>query len=300
MRSHSIWRIGLLVSVLAVAPVAISCAGAANAPAPQRPGAGVVTGDPTGGDERPGGGDGSALAALDTAYIVRTGTLSVEVTDLQATLNQAQALITGLGGYISGSEEAHDTAYSYASITYRMPVERWFDALNGLRGLGSRVIAENTEAADVTAQVVDLDARLANLRAAETQYVGILARAATIDDVLKVQKVINETRGEIEQLQAQRDNLANRAALATLTVSWQVPTAASSAAREGWDFGREVDRAFTALVLMTQGLATLAIWLAIAIVPIVVPLALVVFIGYRLFRMRQRRVTMRAGTNVSG
>lgn len=294
MRTHRLTSVLALATTAWLAVLFLGCTGAA-----MRPDGPAATSAPL-----PGGDvlddEGNQNAPGDSAFIVRTGELDVEVTDLQATLQQAQSLVNGLGGYISGSRESNDLNTEFASITYRIPVERWYDALTALRALGTRVIGEHIDAADVTADVVDLDARLTNLRAAETQYQGIMAQATTIDDVLKVQKVLNDTRGEIERLQAERDNLASRAALATLTVNWQVPTTASAVANQGWDLGREVDRAFAALVTFTQGLATLAIWLGIAFLPILLPVALIGLVGYRILRSRTKRVTMEAKTPAGG
>lgn len=256
---------------------------------------GQPAGAPTAGEQpapNPVVGQNQSDQVADSAYIVREGTLNVEVKDLPTTLNQAQALVTGLGGYIAGSKEAHDSGSDYATITYRVPVEKWFDALAGLRALGTKVLAENSTALDVTADVVDMDARLANLRAAETQYQAIMAKAITIDDVLKVQKQLTDTRGQIEQLQAQRDNLANRAALATLTVAWQVPTTAVATVNQGWDLSHEIDGAVASLVGTAQGLASAFVWLLIAVMPIVIPIVLIALVGYRILRPRLSRVRM--------
>lgn len=296
MRSHRLTSVFAIATTAWLALLLVACTGSPAAQISEATSGPV--GAPTTGDGTSDGtdGEGNQFASGDSAFIVRTGELQVEVTDLQATLAQAQALVTGLGGYISGSRESNDLNDHFAAITYRIPVERWYDALNGLRALGTRVLGEHTDAADVTADVVDLDARLTNLRSAETQYQGIMAQATTIDDVLKVQKVLNDTRGEIERLQAERDNLASRAALATLTVNWQVPTTATTVANQGWDLGREVDRAFAALVTFTQGLATLAIWVGIAFLPILLPVTLIGLVAYRILRSRSKRVTMGAKT----
>ena len=310
MRSHRTHFIAQAAGVVWLAIFVLACGGAASGPASTAAPIGMpastrfeATGGGTSNDDAGQGNGGKQPdqdAVTDSAYIVRTGSLNVEVADLQATVQQAQGLVTGLGGYVSGSKEANDGSDTLATITYRVPVDRWFDALNGLRALGTRVVAENTEASDVTADVVDLDARLINLRSAETQYQSIMARATTIDDVLKVQKVLNDTRGQIEQLQGQRDTLANRAALATLTVSWQVPTTAVTVANQGWDPGREIDHAVAALVTFGQGLATLAIWLLIAFLPIALPVAVVAFVAYRVLHRRSNRVTMEVGTPADG
>jgi hypothetical protein len=296
MPSHRL--ISTVLGSALVGLVVIGCGGAAIAPLPQpqRPDSvdGPAGQPANGGDQGAGNGSGSGtnqVAVVDSAFIVREGTLDVEVKDMPAALQQAQSLVSSLGGYIAGSKESNDGDNSYASITYRFPVERWDEALTGLRALGQRVINENTTADDVTADVVDMDARLANLRAAETQYQSFMAKAVTIDDVLAVQKQLTDVRGQIEQLQAQRDNLANRATLATLTVNWQVPVTAVATVNQGWDLGHEIDRAFAALVGFGQALATLAVWLLVAVMPIVMPIVLIAFIGYRLLRSRANRVT---------
>jgi uncharacterized protein DUF4349 len=294
MRSHRL--ISAFLGSALVGLLIVGCAGAAGAPLPQPPRPEAVLG-PDGqpasaGDQASGEGTGTnEVTVVDSAFIVREGSLDVEVKDMPSALQQAQSLVTGLGGYIAGSKESNDGDNSYAAITYRFPVERWKEALTGLRSLGQRVINESTTADDVTADVVDMDARLANLRAAETQYQSFMAKAVTIDDVLAVQKQLTDVRGQIEQLQAQRDNLANRATLATLTVNWQVPVTAVATVNQGWDLGHEIDRAFAALVGFGQTLATLAVWLLVAVVPIVVPVVVVALIAYRVLRPRSNRVT---------
>jgi len=283
---------GTLLVLLALA--SLGCAGATG-PASQ-PIAGPAGPDNLGPGAPTGRGDGDEgeqpSALRDGAFIVRTGNLRLELTDLAPALNQAQALITGLGGYIAASTERNDDQTTYAEITYRVPVERWDEALAGLRGLGQRVISENTQAADVTAEVVDLDARLANLRATETALQSIMDRAGTIDDVLKVQRELTDVRSSIESLTAQRESLAERATYATITVSYEVRNTAVSAASGGWDLAREVDLAVASLVTILQRLASVAVWVSIVLLPVVLPFLLIGLVWWRITRNRQNRVTM--------
>jgi uncharacterized protein DUF4349 len=296
MRSQRL--ISTAIGAVVIGLVLIGCSGAASAPLQpisggiERPAGQPAAGDTGGNGDQTAGGNSNEFALSDSNFIVREGTVEVEVKDLSAALQQAKTLVGGLGGYVAGSKESNDGDYRYAAITYRFPVERWDEALAGLRALGQRVISENTTATDVTADVVDMDARLANLRAAETQYQAIMAKAISIDDVLAVQRQLTDVRGQIEQLQAQRDSLANRATLATITVNWQVPVTAVATVNQGWDLGHEVDRAFAALFGFGQSLATLAVWLLIAVMPIVVPTVLVGLVLYRVLRPRINRVTI--------
>jgi hypothetical protein len=211
--------------------------------------------------------------------IVRTAGLELEVEDVAATLPVARSAITGLGGYVSGSDEYDQGETRWASVTYRVPVDRFSDAIDALRGLASRVVRESTQSTEVTATVVDLDARIANLRASEAALVEIMDRAGRIEDVLSVQMRLEDVRGQIEMLEAQRANLADQAALSTLTVSWFTPVAAVAIAQEGWDLGSEVDAALAQTVEALQRVASLAVWFAVVVLPLLgIPLLVLALI----------------------
>ena len=115
-----------------------------------------------------------------------------------------------------------------------------------------------------------MDARITNLRASEAALVDIMERARRIDDVLAVQLRLEDVRGQIEQLEAQRSHLADQAALSTLSVTWFTPVAAVTAAQAGWDPGTSWTPPWRRRWPL-QGLAGVAIWLAVVAVPLLGP-----------------------------
>ncbi len=230
------------------------------------------------------------VAEVDTQpLVVHTGSMQLEVADMRATVDQATAQITALGGFVAESHEENSGEYQSATVTYRIPAVRWDEALAGLRGLGKKLLAEDTNAADVTAQAVDLDARIANLQATETALQAIMARATTIADVLKVQSELTTVRGDIESMVAQRDKLVDQAALGTLEVVFNVPVVAAAVATNGWELGREVDNALAALVRVTQVMTSLAVWIVIVLVPVVVPVLLIIWLAVKVRRRYESR-----------
>jgi hypothetical protein len=280
-------RLGTFVMLTVFALLAAACtsAGSATAP-PNADGGGRLSGGPTAGeaaDQDPDQPPTSDQVA-DQLLMVYTGSLSLEVSELRPAMDQAEQLIRGLGGHVASSSLEDSGHGRYATVTYRIPADRWVEALAGLRGVGTRVVTESTDSEDVTSQVVDIDARIANLRASEAALQEIMNRAGTIDDVLEVQRELTKVRSDIESMTAQRDLLANRAALATLEVTFGVPVVASSVAAQGWDLGQEVDNALAALVRLGQGLASLAVWLLIVVVPVLIPAALLLYLAFRLRR----------------
>jgi hypothetical protein len=212
---------------------------------------------------------GYSAPAADTAQIVKTGQMTLEVTNLNDALDQAQAAIAGMGGLVDQSNRSGTGDEAVASMTFRFPVAKWDAALPALRKIGSKVLNEQTGSTDVTSQVVDLDARLANLRTTEAALQAIMARATAIPDVIAVELQLSQTQGQIEQLTAQRNHLKDRAAMSTLTVTFQMPSkTVTTQATQNWTLGNQIDQAGAALVRIGQGLATMAVWIAIVILPL--------------------------------
>jgi hypothetical protein len=279
--SSPLSAVGDPVSGQAAAPAAMPSAAAAA-----RDGAfGSTNSGTTGGFTTQGGAsapDGSG------PLIVRTGQLDLQVADIEAAIRAAESAVTAVGGYVAGSQRSGDADKASASVMFRIPAARWADTLDALRKLGVKVLGEQTSSQEVTAQVVDLGARLANLRVTETALQAIMEKATKIPDVLAVQEQLTGVRQQIEELTAQKQTLENQAALATLTVNFTPPPAvAVTQVREGWDPAREVDQAAAALVGMGQGLAGAGIWLLIVWLPILLIvglLALIALVVVRRFR----------------
>ena len=235
------------------------------------------------------GGDASVPGDAGL-YIVRTGTLEVEVPDVDAAVNKGRDLITAAGGYVSASNETTKGDQHLATITYRIPVDKWQDTITALRAVGTRVIGETTQADEVTAQVVDLNARIDNARASEASIREIMSRAGTITDVLAVQSQLQSVQDDIERMVAQQQDLTGRAALGTLAVSWETPVvAAVQEVQSGWNVGQEIDRALAQTVNAGQALASLLIWVALVGVPVFGPMIVIALLVLWFWRRYQRR-----------
>ena len=257
-----------------------------------QPAASAAPAQPASGE---GGGDGVG-ALIDDAKIIRTGTIDLEVTDVPTALVTARDGIRAMGGYVGASQTQNVDDRPTASITYRIPASRWEDALDLLRrlnGLTSKVVTEQTQAVEVTGQVVDLQARIKNLRASEAALQQIATGTTKISDVLEVQQQLTNVRGQIEQLSAALGDLQDRAGFATLTATFSVPVVAVDVATKGWEPAVVVDEASASLVNILQALTTAGIWFAIVWLPILLILgaivALVIWVGRRVGLIGSRR-----------
>jgi hypothetical protein len=213
--------------------------------------------------------------------IIKTGSISIQVAELDTAIARATDEMHGLGGWLAGSDRTVTSAEDLASVTYRVPVAQFENALALMRRLGVKVLSEHTGSTPVGGQIIDLQARIANLKASETAIQAIMAKANTIGDVLTVQERLTEIRGQIEELSGQLAGLTDQSAYSTLTVVFEVPILATptpspspsptpmpTATVVPWSAGDQAGQAAAALGEVGQGTATVLIWLVILIVPI--------------------------------
>jgi hypothetical protein len=240
--------------------------------------------------------DDGVGALVDDAKIIRTGSIQLEVKDVPTALVTARDGIRAMGGYVGASRTQNVDDRPIAEITYRIPADRWEDALDLLRKLNgqtTKLVSEQTQAVEVTGQVIDIEARIRNLRASETALQKIATGAVRISDVLEVEQQLTNVRGQIEQLSAQLADLNDRAGFATLTVMFSVPVVATEVAARGWEPGVVVDEASASLVDILQALTTAGIWFAIVWLPVLLVLGALVaagiWIGRRLGLVGRRR-----------
>lgn len=194
--------------------------------------------------------------------IVMNASISLDVADAEKTVADCEKLAEKLGGYVAESSLRKSDDRVVGSVTVRIPAATTAQALQELAALGT-VTSRSSGSQDVTAQYIDIEARLKVLRAEEEQLLGFLKKAGTIKDMLAVQEQLGTVRTEIEQYEGQQRYLDNATSLATVSVEL-VQTVAVFVSPRG--FGE----AFVeSLVRFGHGLATFWTWLGGAIVYLV-------------------------------
>ena len=157
------------------------------------------------------------------AKIQQTGTLGLAVDrgDLGPTMTKLTALAAANGGFVASSQTqsgAGSGGAPYGSVTLQVPVANFSAVLKQAQALG-RTSDLTTKATDVTGQYVDLQSRIAALGVSRQQYLTILAKAATVGDVLAVQEQLDTIESQIEQLQGQLQVLTGETSYSTLSVT---------------------------------------------------------------------------------
>lgn len=226
--------------------------------------------------------------------IIRTADITLVVKDTQETLDLLTRLSAELGGFVVSSSTSRAGRAIQGYITLRVDATRFDEAMNRIRAAAIEVRSESVRGEDVTAEYVDLDARLKNLEAAEAQLQQILKQATATEDVLAVYRELTQIRSQIEQIKGRMKYLSQSAVLATISVTLIPDALAQPVEVGGWRPEGVVREAVEALIAALQGLASVLIWLIIVGLPMLVIIALpfiAVFAILRRARRNKRKAT---------
>ncbi len=258
-------------------------------------------------EDRAGGGAGAAGATAvapgkpdPTRVIIYTAEVTLYVDSLAELEKQLPAVLDQYGAYISDSQTSRYSGNSRrAKWTVRVPAAQYKHLLAAVGGLGA-VDSSTTKAEDVTAEFVDVEARLKNQRSVEDRLQAILKQqSGKIADVLEVEREIARVREEIERAEGRIRYMKNLSSLSTVTLS--------VFEREGYQALPSeptlVDRIKWAWQESTHGVVEFGKWLVVFIVRLVpwLPLWIALGFGVRVLvrRLRARKAAKPKGREVS-
>ena len=200
-------------------------------------------------------GEKTGSGLLDRMIVYNTS-VSLAVESVPESVNAIGALAEGVGGFVAGTSIRYNDDKEYATLTLRVPATAYNQVMNGLRRMAVKVVNENGSTRDVTEEFTDLDAQLRNLQAMEAQYLELLKRANTIDEILKVQARLTDVRGQIERAKGRMNLLQRTSDMATIAVSLSPADAVSvNKPHPAWDPAATVQEAWEQSLVIVRAIA---------------------------------------------
>ena len=221
----------------------------------------------------------TSVVPAASPMILRTAQVTVITQNLDKARAGVDQIVQRYGGYVGElSTSAPSDGPRKLTATLRVPAARLDAAVADLKTLG-RIESESQTGQDVTAQYVDLEARLSNSRNTEQRLLELLRqRTGKLSDVLEVETELSRVREDIERMEGERRLLSKQVEFSTITATvaeeFKAPTGPQpdslgtrfrNAGVEGY---QSVVNFFlaVALFLISEG-PMLLIWLAILFFP---------------------------------
>lgn len=238
----------------------------------------------------------SQNAAQVERIVIKNASLEIIVEAPDDSMDAISRMAEEMGGFVVSAQLFQQRLNSgvevpRASITVRVPAERLDEALSRIEEQSDREPEnKNISSQDVTREYTDLQSRLRNLEAAEAQLLEILEDANRTEDVLQVFNQLTNVREQIEVTQGQIQYYDQSARLSSIQVELIPAESVEPLTVGGWQPVGVARDALQFLINSLQFLGTAAIWICLAIVPVVViVLAPLYFAGRGVLRWRARR-----------
>ena len=207
-------QIALIISILLTASLLFGCGGKSN-------GTGMSVGNADGAYkdvlsdsvtneslQQPGEGETSSAEISATAQkLIRKIWLNAETEDLDSLLSQVEQRIGELNGYVEAREVRNGSDYNArryrsASLTIRIPANQLNDFVDHVSDKAN-IISSNETADDITLSYVATQSRITALETEHTRLLELLAKAETMEDLLKIESRLTDVRTELEQVTSQ-------------------------------------------------------------------------------------------------
>lgn len=140
--------------------------------------------------------------------IIQNANLSLKVKEVPAAVEKILMLNKQSGGYTVSSHIYKNNEQISAELSIKVPQQKLSDVITGISAFGEltdKVIT--TE--DVTEEYYDAEARLKVLQAKEERLLNLMEKAASIEDIIKIENELSQTRSEIEVLSGRLKYLTN-------------------------------------------------------------------------------------------
>lgn len=179
----------------------------------------------------PAGGEGKkseadAAGTVQTSVpvverkLIKNGDVWFKTKSIGETKQQIQAALNAVNGYI-----AKENAYDYSEnpseeLTVRVPAKDFDKFLERILEGVEELDSKHIDIQDVTAEFVDIEARLKNKKQLEAKYQELLLKATNMNDILSIEREINSIREEIESTEGRLKYLSNQVSYSTLQIRY--------------------------------------------------------------------------------
>jgi hypothetical protein len=152
--------------------------------------------------------------------IKKTADINISVDDYKQARAAIEKMVKSGNAYIASENEQNNT-YSLSNTMVIRVLNKDFDGLvNNVSAIASHVNSKNVYTEDVTAEFVDITARLKTKREVEKRYFDILQKASKVTDILEVEEKIRVIQEEIEAKEGQLKYLNDQVAYSTINLSF--------------------------------------------------------------------------------
>lgn len=158
----------------------------------------------------------SNRASAETIRIlIKSAKLVLEVEEPRVIVSEIKELVNGVSGYI---DTIYDRDKKQISLIAKIP-EKSLDSFVATVSSMGELTFKSLNAEDVTEEMIDIDAKLTNLKVLRDRFRKLLDKAKDVSDVLKIERELSRVQSEIDSIEARKKSLKNQVTFSRVDIS---------------------------------------------------------------------------------
>lgn len=150
--------------------------------------------------------------------LVRTGSVSLEVRDMDVAQREIGAWAKRFGGYV----EESSVETTSGSVTARIPSASFEKAMEEVGAVGD-VKSQSLSVEDVSERFYDLKTRLETKRVMRERLTNYLAQAKSVKDMVQIERELDSVVSDLESMERRMKRLSAQISRSTIRVDYRLP-----------------------------------------------------------------------------
>jgi len=142
-------------------------------------------------------------ASTPERKLTKEASISFETRAYRTTCLAIQKLIAKYSGQIiKESDNIRENKELEGNFEVRIPAKSFDLFLRELESVDGKIVNKEINIEDITADYIDVEARLKSKKELEARYIQLLAKATKVSEMLEIEEQLNDQRTEIESIES--------------------------------------------------------------------------------------------------
>ncbi len=150
---------------------------------------------------------------------VRNGQLRLKVDDVRSSAASIRSLTASAKGEIESEFENHYGQTYEINLNVRVPAASLDSVMDAAADLAIKVENRSVSESDISEYYYDTETRLQNKKELEARYLEILKGAKNVEEMLAIERELNQVRSDIESMETQMRQFDKQVAMSQLSIA---------------------------------------------------------------------------------
>ncbi|MBQ7637116.1 MAG: DUF4349 domain-containing protein [Lachnospiraceae bacterium] len=206
--------------------------------------------------------------------VIKNAYLEVQTLKFDEFVAELKAKVEEFGGYYESANLSGNNIYSTSSrranYTIRVPEDKIEPMMSSIGEIGT-VITSSYNENDITLAYVDVESRIKTLTTEQETLLGLLEKAAYLEDIIRLEQRLSEVNYELETYKSRQRNYDDKISYSTLNIDVREVQRVSIVAEEPLTLGERIAKGFKDNMLnIKEGLENFIVWFISYIVNIII------------------------------